>query len=313
MTIYYISSGHKDGLGGNFRHLIKAYLYAKEKNYEFINYSNQFITNSYPFFKTFSIFSNLKKIRDIPDGSSVLIYGDYHRDEVIEYVKKEFAKKKFKYIILNDDDEYKKIIAIDYKQDIRELHQKLFHERNKNSINNLCKKDHYNIVLHIRRGDVFRKIQDNSRPDYLKRFTTDNYYVRILKKLIGVIPKNHHIILFSEGFVEEFDVYKQRHPKIDLQIDKESWRYIINDEIVNHPEYNNALNRMNNLIVTCANADFFVGSKSHLSHILGYLNKNLVFFESFFYENLQTLKNIYLFEKFQDSIPKIKEYVGKKA
>ena len=38
MAIYYISSGHKDGLGGNMRHLIKAHIYAKDNGYEFINW-----------------------------------------------------------------------------------------------------------------------------------------------------------------------------------------------------------------------------------------------------------------------------------
>ena len=79
------------------------------------------------------------------------------------------------------------------------------------------------------------------------------------------------------------------------------------------PEYNLAIERMNNLIITCANADFFLGSNSHLSHILGYLNRNIIFLESFFYENLQVLKNFYLFENFQNAVPEILKYVGKKT
>jgi len=312
MAIYYISSGHKDGLGGNMRHLIKAHIYAKDNGYEFINYNNHFIKHSVPFYKTFSIFSNLKKIRDIPDKSTIIVFGDYHKDEVIEYIKKEYEYKKFNYKEI-DNNIYDKIVRLNFQKDIRQIHQHQFHKRNDKSPNNLCKAKHINIVLHIRRGDVLRKIQDKSRMDYRKRLTPDDEYFRILKKILPLLPKNHHIILFSEGFEEEFKEYKTRFPRTQLCVDDERWRYIIDEEQINHKDYDKAVNRMNNLIITCCKADIFIGANSHLSHVLAYLNKNISFFPNYFYENFDDLNNIYKFDEFENASSVILDYVVKKS
>ena len=310
MTIYYISSGHKDGLGGNIRHMIKAHIYAINKDYEFLNFSNPLIKHSKPFYKTFSIFSKLKKIGNIPDRSKIMIYGDYHRQLIIDLIKKEFKFKNFDYIEEETDHIYNEINRLPYDQNLREYHQKIFHERD-NKKYNLCVPDKINIVLHIRRGDVLRKLQDGSRPDYSKRFTSDDFYIKTLKNLMKVLPKNFEIFLFSEGYENEFEEYKKRWKNIRLQIDKEEWRYIINEENYKHKEYNKAVENMNKMIVTSINADIFLGSKSHLSHILAYLNENYCFFESFFCENLRTLKNMFLFEEVLNVIKE--DTFGKKS
>ncbi len=304
MTTYYISSGHKDGLGGNLRHLIKANIFANNNYYEFINFCNPKILNSKPFYKTFSFFNNSKKIGDIPDGSNVIIYGDYHKDELVAEIKKEYSYKKFNYVDLRSNDLYLSISKFNYNQELREKHQIMFHNRSDNKNYNLCFPNHINIVLHIRRGDVFRKLLDGSRPDYNKRFTTDDVFFWAIKKVISIIPKNYKIIIFSEGKENEFAEYKKRWPDVMLNIDKEEWRYIIDEEKLNHKDYNRAVENMKKLICTCGNADIFIGSKSHLSHILAYVNKNVSFFENFFNENFTTLKDIYKFENITDVLEK---------
>lgn len=296
MTTYYISSGHKDGLGGNLRHLIKANIYANMNNFQFINFCNPKILNSKPFYKIFSFFNNFKKIGDIPDGSDIIIYGDYHKDELIDEIKKEYAYKKFNYINLQGNHIYEMISKLNYVQELREIHQTMFHNRQDNKNYNLCVPNYINIVLHIRRGDVYRKLIDGSRPDYKKRFTTDETFIWVLKKILSIIPKNYKIIIFSEGNEKDFDEYKKRWPNIQLNIDREELRYIIDEEKVNNIEYDNAVENMKKLICTCANADIFIGSKSHLSHILAYVNRNISFFENFFNENFTTLKDIYKFD-----------------
>jgi len=293
--IYYISSGHKDGLGGNYRHLIKAQTFAINQGYKFINFCNPEITNSKPFYKSFNIFNDCIKIRDIPEGSSLFIYGDRLRNEVIDRIKQEFPDKNFNYIIDDSLDLYKQINLIDFSQNLREKHQEIFHRRKEQKYN-LCFSDYFNIAIHIRRGDVIKKLNDGTKPQYIKRITHDDSYFHLLKKIIPLIPKKYKIILFSEGNIDDFNEYKKRYPNIILNIDKEEWRYLIDEENFSHPEYEIAIRNMKKLIVTCSSSDIFIGSKSHLSIILAYLNKGYSFFENFFSEkNFGKLNKIFLF------------------
>jgi len=293
--IYYISAGHKDGLGGNYRHLIKSQIYAINSNYEFINFLNPLITHSRPLYKSVPIFNNCIKIRDIPNNSNVIIYGDSSRHDIINEIKKEFAYKNFNFILYDNLDLYKHINLIPFSQKLREKHQEIFHKRKDYSLN-LCSPDKINICVHVRRGDVLRRIQDLSRPDYIKRFTSDETYIKYLKKIINIIPKNYQIFLFSEGNYKEFENFKKKFPNILLFIDKESFRYLIDDEKYDDIEYSLALENLKKFIITASSSDIFLGAKSHLSGLIAYLNKNLSFFEGFLSDNLCNLKNIHKFE-----------------
>jgi len=309
MTIYYISSGHKDGLGGNIRHLIKANIYAKNHNYEFINFCNPLIRHSKPFYKTFSLFSRYKKLGDLPDHSKIFVYGDKYSVEVIELIKTEFSYKKFEIIEDSSNEIYEEIVQLPYDQELREYHQKIFHSRD-NSKYNMCHPGYINIVMHVRRGDVWKKVKDGTRLDYMKRLTKSVSYIKAVKHLMKVLPKNFKIILFSEGKEEDFMDFRERFHKIEMYIDREEWRYIIDNEETEHPDYEKAVDNLKKMIVTGAKAEIFLGAKSHLSHILAYLNKNYCFFEGYFYEKLNRLKRIHFF----DRIPEIinKDTFGKK-
>ena len=303
--IYYISSGHKDGLGGNIRHLIKAQIYANNKKYIFINYFNNKIKHSKPFYKNFSLFDNCIKIRDIPEKSTVFIYGDYHKDLCIKEIKKEYEYKNFNFKI-EDNKLYDHIISLNFDQNLRKIHQKIYHNKIKNEFN-LCNPEKFNIVLHIRRGDVLRKIKDNTRPDYKKRFTTDKKYILAIKDIILEIGKNYKIIIFSEGFEKDFIIYKKIFPEAELIIDNERWRYLIDREEINHPDYKKAVDNLKKLLVTCTSADVLLGAKSHLSIILAYLNNNISFFENFFTESqLDKLENIFKFNQIKSKSNYIK-------
>lgn len=300
MVIYYISSGHRDGFGGNMRHLIKANIYAKSKKYIFVNYCNPDINHSQPFYKIFSLFTEYKKLRDIPENAEVIVFGDQYHKKVQEKIQKGNPQWNYKEL---PDSEYLKITKLKYDPELREYHQNIFHQRNNDTFN-LCHKDLVNIAVHIRRGDVKRLFEDGSHLNYKKRLTADDVYIKGIKLLARTFPKNK-ILIFSEGEEADFQAFKELFPEAHLQIDPENWRDIIKSGDESHPEYEKAVNSFKNLLVSCGKAEFFIGSKSHLSHLLAYVNKNISFFESYFDEDLSNLKNIYLLENILGVVAKL--------
>lgn len=71
----------------------------------------------------------------------------------------------------------------------------------------LFDKNHFNIAIHVRRGDIMTA-SDN--PSYSKRVLNNQYYYNVLKETLRLIEtiKEIHIYFFSQGKSEDFPEFK---------------------------------------------------------------------------------------------------------
>lgn len=93
-----------------------------------------------------------------------------------------------------------------YSAPVRETEQILFD------------KAHYNIAVHIRRGDI---MTDPTNPNLSMRFLANEYYERVLEQVINKIDtsKEIHIWLFSQGDPDnykEFNRFNNIHWCLDM-------------------------------------------------------------------------------------------------
>lgn len=74
----------------------------------------------------------------------------------------------------------------------------------------LYSKDHFNIALHIRRGDIVGQ-GGEAKQEYQQRWLNDDYYVRILDDLLCMVPVEWscRIYLFSQGEAEDFAKFQK--------------------------------------------------------------------------------------------------------
>lgn len=72
---------------------------------------------------------------------------------------------------------------------------------------------HYNIAIHVRRGDI---MADPSNPNLRMRYLSNDYFERVLRQVVDSLPtaKPIHIYFFSQGVAEdypEFAGYENLH------------------------------------------------------------------------------------------------------
>lgn len=79
-------------------------------------------------------------------------------------------------------------------------------------------KDHFNIAIHVRRGDI---MADPNNPNLVMRYLSNDYFEKVLKQVVDNIQtlKPIHIYFFSQGKQEdypEFRSYQNLHWCLDM-------------------------------------------------------------------------------------------------
>ena len=82
----------------------------------------------------------------------------------------------------------------------------------------LYNSDHYNIAIHIRRGDI---MSDPDNPNLAMRFLANDYYERVLQQILKRLSttKDVHLYLFSQGSPKdyaEFEKFDNLHWCLDM-------------------------------------------------------------------------------------------------
>ncbi len=101
-----------------------------------------------------------------------------------------------------------------FYRDIQELipvlQDKYYKSRYVKKENLIFNADCYNIVVHVRRGDIVLQNGENNE-NLAMRFQTMDYFVNALEYAISCLPtkKETHIYVFSQGKDKEFDAFSK--------------------------------------------------------------------------------------------------------
>lgn len=70
--------------------------------------------------------------------------------------------------------------------------------------------NHFNIAIHIRRGDV-AVMKQSGDANWEQRWLNNDYYVNVLQQVLATVPagKNVHVYLFSQGNKTDFPEFDQ--------------------------------------------------------------------------------------------------------
>lgn len=105
-------------------------------------------------------------------------------------------------------------------QDIKELYRKA---QARETDNRFYSKNDFNIMIHIRRGDIINK-NGKIPEEYKQRWLNNEYYINVLNKILPLIPRERQIkiYLFSQGKREDFSEFnKYREIKYCLDISEQ--------------------------------------------------------------------------------------------
>lgn len=124
--------------------------------------------------------------------------------------------------------------------------------------------DNIDIAIHIRRGDV---VKNTVGPAKIDRFTDDNFYKEVIKKLLAKYP-NYIIHIYSEGKVKDFSI--KEHSRI---------RFHLNEDLIA-------------TFHSLVKAKVLIMAKSSLSYSAGILNENKVYYIEWWHKKLDHWINI---------------------
>ena len=110
-----------------------------------------------------------------------------------------------KVIFVAEQDQYYK----NQFDNIEELKQKFYNAKARKNDVLVYNKEHFNIAIHIRRGDIVQgKIKNN--PNLTMRWLSNNYFETLLQSVLDYLKTNKevHIYLFSQGIESDFASFK---------------------------------------------------------------------------------------------------------
>lgn len=95
-------------------------------------------------------------------------------------------------------------------------------------------KDHFNIAIHVRRGDI---MTDPTNPNLVMRYLSNDYFEKVLKQVINNIQtsKPIHIYFFSQGISEdypEFSVFPNLHWCLDMNAQDSFLHFVYADLLI---------------------------------------------------------------------------------
>ena len=136
-----------------------------------------------------------------------LPYYDMDSKESVELIKKIIASYKGEKVVFYNEHEQWTAKGDDIYGD--ELIRKLFWKssvRKRDYLVYGAEKEHINVALHIRRGDVKALLEQGDK-SMLGRWLDNSYYAAVMKQILKCAPEPCEVFfyLFSEGDKEQFD------------------------------------------------------------------------------------------------------------
>lgn len=202
------------GIGHQMANWIAGYWYAKQFGLRFAHLP--FSTDKWESFLGFgegemTVKQLLQKgwiIRTIPLFDEI-------RPETIIFVKKimsSYSGQKVVFIC-EQDQFYKEQYGV-----MDSLKKKFYSAPSRNNDHLIYSKDHFNIAIHVRRGDI---MADPSNPNLVKRYLSNNYFEKVLRQVIELvhIVRPIHIYFFSQGKPKdypEFASFSNLHWCLDM-------------------------------------------------------------------------------------------------
>ncbi|WP_195500721.1 O-fucosyltransferase family protein [Bacteroides clarus] len=201
------------GIGHQLANWIAGYWYAKQLGLTFAH-----IPFSTPQWDIFLGFGNgevkveeLKrqgiKIRKLPlftDGNTI----EFALNKAII---QSYANEKVVFIA-EQDQFYKAQYGV-----MEELKQKFHSAPARKNEKLIYNKDHFNIAIHVRRGDI---MLDPSNPNLVMRYLSNDYFEKVLKQVTENLQANKpiHIYFFSQGKPEDYPEFAQ-YPNLHWCLD----------------------------------------------------------------------------------------------
>lgn len=194
------------GIGHQMANWIAGYWFAEQFGLKFahIPFSNQKWEEFLGFYQNEITVRELKskgfKIRRIP-------MFDESNDIEVAMVNKIIGSYRGKRIIfLSEQDQfYRNQFGV-----LDTIQSKFFNAPARKSDKLIYHPEHYNISIHVRRGDIMQSdLQNNA--NLAMRFQSNDYFVNALKTVLNYLKDkdNVHIYLFSQGKKEDYQEFKQ--------------------------------------------------------------------------------------------------------
>ncbi len=134
---------------------------------------------------------------------------------------------------------------------MEELKNKFYHAPARKTDKLIYQKEHFNIAIHVRRGDI---MTDPNNPNLAMRYLSNDYFEKVLKQTLTSLQCNKpiHIYFFSQGQPEDYPEFK-KFPNLHWCMDMEAQESFL------HMVY----------------ADLLITSKSSFSYKPALLNKGI--------------------------------------
>ena len=174
---------------------------------------------------------------------------DWYKEKDHEFLWKIMNSYSGKVVFLLEMDQF----INDELEDLEYLREKYYACPERKNDRLVYNKDHFNVAVHIRRGDIVQKDPNHLREEMTKRWLDTSYYVDLLRKYVPQYAGNNEvdIYLFSQAAKEELGGFEE----------------------FGNVHFCNDYSAIESFL-HMANADLFIMSKSGMSYQAAKLNLN---------------------------------------
>lgn len=227
------------GIGHQMANWIAGYWFAKYFQLKFAHtsfssISNPFIANDWDVFLGFgSQEVNAKELLDKGWKRVVLPKFDENKAQEIEIIKNiisSYSGQKIVFYLEQDQFYHDQYGVMD------EIQKKFYMIHHKDTENLKYCDEEFNIAIHVRRGDIVQKPEENN-PNLTMRWMDNEYFVKALKYTLSIIQteKNIHIYLFSQGKkgdYTEFDEFSNVTFCLDMSAEESFLHMVYADALI---------------------------------------------------------------------------------
>ncbi|MFT4203275.1 MAG: hypothetical protein QM610_05120 [Chitinophagaceae bacterium] len=193
------------GIGHQMANWIAGYWYARQFGLQFAHIP--FAPEKWERFLGFGAHeSNVSDLRK--NGYKMIripLFDEANENEVrlVKKIIDAYGNKKVVFIC-EQDQYYKDQFGV-----TEDLRQKFYNAESRAADQLVFNKAHFNIALHVRRGDIVAGKDEN--PNLQMRFQDNAYFVEVLKRALAEVKENKtiDIYLFSQGQPEDFKAFNQ--------------------------------------------------------------------------------------------------------
>lgn len=230
-TCYYAARPNPGaGIGHQMANWIAGFWYARQFGLHFAHlpFSTEQWDNFLGFGKGEKTVAELKKegykTRKLP-------LFDEDNDKEIQLNKniiQSYADKKIVFIA-EQDQFYKAQYGV-----MDDLKQKFYSAPARKNDHLIYLKDHFNIAIHVRRGDI---MIDPTSPNLAMRYLSNDYFEKVLKQVVNSVQtsKPIHIYFFSQGIPEdypEFSTFQNLHWCLDMNAQESFLHFVYADLLI---------------------------------------------------------------------------------